>query len=205
MGYIRKTLRKEHDTPKRSRFRCLLEQGYSQRDAARLLDLTRGTASKWVSDRRTGKGRTGRPPIISDEKVEEIAQWMTSHFDRRALPLQEIARAHGIKASNNTILAAFARRGYHHHIPDCKPFLSEATKRKRWTFSIENWDRGKEYWRKGIYYDETTIQSNLRRRLKILRKRGERRRLDCIQFKFTSGRTSIHCAAAIGYNFKSKL
>jgi hypothetical protein len=134
-----------------------------------------------------------------------MIRWMTGHFDRRAMPLQEIAREHGIKASDNTILAAFARHGYHHHLPDCKPFLSEATKRKRWTFSIENWDRGKEYWRKGIYYDETTIQSNLRRRLKILRKRGERRRLDCIQFKFTSGRTSIHCAAAIGYNFKSKL
>jgi transposase-like protein len=72
MGYIRKTLRKEHDTPKRSRFRCLLEQGYSQRDAARQLDLVRGTVSKWVSDRRIGKGRTGRPPIILDEKVEEM-------------------------------------------------------------------------------------------------------------------------------------
>jgi hypothetical protein len=56
---------------------------------------------------------------------------MTGYFDRRALPLQEIARAHGIKASNNTILATFARRGYHHYIPDYKPFLSEATKRKR--------------------------------------------------------------------------
>jgi hypothetical protein len=45
----------------------------------------------------------------------------------------------------------------------------------------------------------------MRRRLKILRKRGERRRLNCIQFKFTSGRTSLHCAAVIGYNFKSKI
>ncbi len=82
---------------------------------------------------------------------------MTGHFDRRAMPLQEIAREHGIKASNNTILAALARRGYHHHIPDCKPFLSEPAKRKRWTFSIANWDRPKEYWRKGLYYDETII------------------------------------------------
>jgi hypothetical protein len=130
---------------------------------------------------------------------------MTGHFDRRTMPLQEIARLHGIKACDDTILAAFARHGYHHHIPDYKPFLSEATKRKRYTFSIANWDRPKEYWRKGVYYDESTIQSNMRRRLKVLRKRGERRRLDCIQFKFTSGRTSLHCAAAIGYNFKSKI
>ncbi len=209
MGYVRKTLRKEHETPKRSRFRCLVEQGLSQAEAARRTKLNRKTAIKWLnqrpSDRRTGKLRPGRPPIISNAKVEEILQWMTGHFDRRALPLQEIARLHGIKASDKTILAAFARHGYHHHVPDCKPFLSEASKQKRWTFSITHWDRPKEYWRKGLYYDETTIQSNMRRRLKIIRKRGERRRLDCIQFKFISGRTSLHCAAVIGYNFKSKL
>src|SRR4030088_2049642 len=100
------------------------------------------------------------------------------------MPLQDIAREHGIEASDKTILAAFARYGYHHHIPDCKPFLSEEHRRKRCIFLIENWDRTKEYWRRGLYYDETIVQSSLRRRLKILRKRGERRRLDCIQFKF---------------------
>ena len=210
MGYVkRKTARKEHETPRRVRFRCLVEQGYSQSEAAELAKIPRTTAIKWLkqrpSDRRTGKERTGRPPLISDEKVEEIIKWMTGHFDRRALPLQEIARIHGIKASDNTILAAFARHGYHYHVPDCKPFLSQATQLKRYTFSIANWDRPKEYWRKGLYYDETTIQSYMRRRLKILRKRGERRRLDCIQFKFTSGRTSLYCAAVIGYNFKSRL
>ena len=45
----------------------------------------------------------------------------------------------------------------------------------------------------------------MRRHLKILHKRGEQRQLDCIQFTFTSGWTSLHCAAAIGYGFKSKL
>jgi transposase len=206
MGYVkRKTARREHETPKRVRFRSLIEQGHSQRDAVERLGLSRSTVFNWTTDRRTGKTRPSRPPIVSDSKVEEIIKWMTGHFDRRALLLQEIARIHSIKASDKTILAAFARHGYHHHIPDCKPFLSESTKRKRWTFSIANWDRPKEYWWKGLYYDETTIQSNMRRRLKILCKRGERRRLDCIQFKFISGHTSLHCAAVIGYNFKSKI
>jgi transposase len=58
--------RREHGTPKRSRFRGLIEQGYSQRHAAYLLDLSRGTALKWPSDRRIGKTRPGRPPIVSD-------------------------------------------------------------------------------------------------------------------------------------------
>jgi transposase len=201
------TARREHETPRRSRFHAYLEEGHTQKQAAQLAQVPRTTAREWISigDRRTGKERAGRPPIISDEKVEEMIKWITGHIDRRALPLQEIARVHGIKASNNTILAAFTRYGYHYHLPDCKPFLTPATQLKRYTFSIANWDRPKEYWRRGLYYDETTIQSNIRRRLKILRKRGERRRLDCIQFKFTSGRTSLHCAAVIGYNFKSRL
>lgn len=112
MGYVRKTLRKEHETPKRSRFRGLLEQGYSQRDAARRLNLIRGTASKWVSNRHTGKGRTSRPPIILDEKVEllnctrslrssgrGIANWIaqsdiikTGTMDHYSVTLNRIAR-----------------------------------------------------------------------------------------------------------------
>jgi transposase len=162
MGVVkRKTDRREHSTPKRTRFRCLVEEGYSYSEAARRAKVDRTTAIRWLhqrpSDRRTGKTRPGRPPIISNAKVEEMVKWMTGHFDRRALPLQKLVRIHGIKASDNTILAAFARQGYHHHIPDCKPFLSQATKLKRYTFSIANWDRPKEYWRKGLYYDETTI------------------------------------------------
>ena len=38
-----------------------------------------------------------------------MIQWMTGHFDRRAMSLQEIADVHGIKATDKTILAAFAR------------------------------------------------------------------------------------------------
>jgi transposase len=48
MGYVRKTLRKEHDTPKRSRFRCLVEQGLSQAEAARRVNVKRKTAIKWL-------------------------------------------------------------------------------------------------------------------------------------------------------------
>jgi len=44
MGYVRKTLRKEHDTPKRSRFRCLIKQGLSQAEATRQVGVNRKTA-----------------------------------------------------------------------------------------------------------------------------------------------------------------
>jgi len=50
-----------------------------------------------------------------------------------------------------------------------------------------------DYWRRGIYTDETITRTNLRRRVKVLRRRGERRRLDYIQFTFNSSRDSIMC------------
>ena len=125
MARVPKTTREEHQTPKRVRFRCIVEQGETQAEAAGILNVPRGTATKWIkrrnSDRRTGK-RTGRPPNISDEKAEEMIKWMIGYYERRVLPLQDIAKTHGIKACDNTITAAFSRYGYHYHTPDCKPF-----------------------------------------------------------------------------------
>ena len=55
---------------------------------------------------------------------------MIGYFNRRVMPLQKITREHGIKAYDNTILAAFTRRGYYYYLPNYKPFLSETTKRE---------------------------------------------------------------------------
>ena len=71
-----KTTRKEHDTPRRVRYRYLvLEQGQNQTEAAQILQLKRTTAREWLQNqdsdrrtRRTGK-RLGRRPIILDEKI----------------------------------------------------------------------------------------------------------------------------------------
>ena len=132
--------------------------------------------------------------------------WITGHYNRRILPLQTIAKeACSITATYYTLVRAWARAGYHHYLPDSKPYLTLLQRRQRLVFALKNWDRRPTYWRKGIYTDETIARTNLRRRVKVLRKRGERRRLDCIQFTFNSGRDSIMCWAAIGYNFKSEL
>jgi transposase len=82
---------------------------------------------------------------MPDEKVKEIIEWITGHFERRAMPLQQIAKTFDIKASNKALLHAFTRFGYHHHIPNYKPYLTRKHQLKRWAFTIANWDRTKEY------------------------------------------------------------
>lgn len=210
-------VRPEYKTPKKSRFFHLLEQGKNIPAAARELEIDPSTAWRWTrrfyadEPERTTRKRLavkplGRPRIVTDEHIKQMIQWITGHYDRRILPLETIAKeACGITAKYLTLLRAWQRWGYHHHTPDTKPFLSTAQKLARYTFAIENYDRPVTYWRKGIYTDETITRTNLKRRVKVLRTRGERRRLDYIQFTFNSGRDSIMCWAAIGYNFKSQL
>jgi transposase len=210
-------VRPEYKTPKKSHFFHLLEHSQTPSAAAKELKIDRTTAWRWTrrhdptepertTRRRLATKKLGRPYTVTDEYINQMIQWITGHYDRRILSLETIAQeACGIKAKYPILLRAWHRWGYHHHTPDSKPFLSAAQKLVCFTFVVKHWDRPVEYWRKGIYTDETVARTNLRRRVKVLRKRGERRYLDCIQFTFNSGCDSIMCWAAIGYNFKSNL
>jgi transposase len=126
------------DTPTRVRFKTLLQEGYSQRDAARKLGVNRDTGRYWLKrpDRLTKP--PGAQPKISDEKIQEIIQWFTGYYDRRVFTLKEIRQHFDLDCCDNTLLAAFKRHRYHYHLPDYKPFISKKNQLKRWTFLIEN-------------------------------------------------------------------
>ena len=191
-------VRHEWNTPKKARYKALIENGMSGNAAAKTLGIPQSTAWRWKhqTERRTRPLSTklGRQPIVTDDHVNKMILWITGHYNRRILPLQTIAReACSLTASHSALSRAWARWGYHYHTPDSKPFLLKEQKLKRFIFALKNWDRPLSYWRKGIYTDESTTRTNTRRRVKVLRKRGERRRLDCVQFTFHSGRSSIMC------------
>jgi len=68
---------------------------------------------------------------MSDEKIKEIIDWFTGHFDRRSYSLPEIRKQFNLDCCDNTLLAAFACHGYYYHVPDCKHFISKKNKLKR--------------------------------------------------------------------------
>ena len=175
------------ETSTRVRFKTLLEEGYSIRQAAKKLGVPRSLARYWLNrpDRQTKP--PGAAPIIPDDKVKEIINWFTGYYNRRVYLIKEIREQFDLKCCDDTLLKVFTRHGYHYHTPDCKPFISKKNQLKRWSFSIANWDRKVDYWRKGFYTNETITRTDILRRRRLLRKRGERRRLDCIQFTFHSG------------------
>jgi transposase len=193
------------DTPRRVRYKTLIDTGYSQRHAAELVNVPESTARYWLKRPDRVQKPCGTQPKIPDQKIQEIIDWFIGHYDRRVSSLKEIREQFKLDCCDNTLLSAFARHGYHYHVPDCKPFISKQNKLKRWTFSIANWDRQVDYWRKGYYTDETITRTDILRRRRLLRKRGERRSLDCIQFTFHSGHKSVMAWAVIGYNYKSPL
>jgi transposase len=119
------------DTPTRVRYKTLIEEGYSQRDAARKVGASESSGRYWFKRPDRLAKPPGTRPKISDEQLREIIQWFTGYYDRRSSTLEEIRKQFNLDCCNNTLLAAFARNGYHYHLPDCKPFLSKKNKLKR--------------------------------------------------------------------------
>jgi transposase len=79
-------------TPTRVRFKTLLNEGYSQRDVARKLKIPRSSAQYWLERPDWQAKPPEAPRKISDEKVKEIIDWFTSHFDRRSYTLLEMRK-----------------------------------------------------------------------------------------------------------------
>jgi transposase len=133
------------DTLCRVRFKTLIENGYAQSHAAEKLQLPRSTARYWLQR----PDRVHKPPAalpkIPDRKIRERINWFTGCYNRRISCLKAIREQFNLDCCNNTLLAAFTRKGYYYYTPACKPFLSKANKLKRFAFSIANWDRGVDY------------------------------------------------------------
>ncbi|RFU24118.1 hypothetical protein B7463_g12221, partial [Scytalidium lignicola] len=161
------------DTPTRVRYKTKIEDGYSKRGAAMDLDVPRTTARGWLKKGDRVHKSTGRPLKLPDLTVSAIIQWFTGHYEHHIMSPKQIKKEFNLNVFRNTLLKALARFGYHYYIPDYKPRTSAKNRLLRWIFSIVNWDRPLWYWKNGIYTDETIIRTDMLRRQRLLRARGE--------------------------------
>ncbi|KAL5312854.1 hypothetical protein ACEPPN_019280 [Leptodophora sp. 'Broadleaf-Isolate-01'] len=79
-----------HETPTRVRFKTLLDEGYSQRAAARKLGIPRSSAQYFLDKPDRQVKPPGAPSIILEAKIQEIIKWFTGRYDRRIFTLKEI-------------------------------------------------------------------------------------------------------------------
>ena len=119
------------DTPTRVRYKTLLQTGYSGRHAAELLGIPESTGRTFLKKPDRVRKPPGAPPKIPEQKIREIIEWFTGHYDRRISSLKKIREQFNLNCCDNTLLAAFVRLGYHYHSPDCKPFISKQNRLKR--------------------------------------------------------------------------
>jgi hypothetical protein len=94
MVAIHKTNRREYNTPKKARFRALVEDvGWLGRKAATKVKVNQSTASRWLkqaSEHRTGKFRPSRPRILTEAQLDCIEKWCEGHYEHRIMSFQDI-------------------------------------------------------------------------------------------------------------------
>src|SRR5258708_709769 len=92
MGRVPKTSRMEYTTPKKARFRALVESaGWSQTRAAHEVGISQPTGSRWLKETQERcTGRPGRPRKLDDSTFKKISDWFTGYYKHRVQSLQDI-------------------------------------------------------------------------------------------------------------------
>jgi transposase len=144
MVAVRKTDRREHDTPKKARFRALVEDaGWSGLKAATKVKANQSTASRWLkqaSERRTGKFQPGRPKILTKAQLDRIEKWFDGYYEHRIMSLYDIIQDSRVRVrcSPSTLLRALQKRRFHTHAPELEEWLSPKNKEQRPEFALKH-------------------------------------------------------------------
>jgi hypothetical protein len=146
------------------------------------------------------------------DKIEDVIQ--EGGFDTRVCGWMEIVmevlpEKQGLHIQ--TIRAAMRQRGYYKCIACQKPFLTSRSlaQRREYLQIRRYWTL--QQWRTVRFSDEVHFGQGPKRKLKVIRKRGERYHSNCIQKNMDNRKIKhkndkrYHCWGAIGYNFKSDL
>ncbi|KAI1004521.1 hypothetical protein K3495_g3694 [Podosphaera aphanis] len=105
------------------------------------------------------KNSTGRPLVLSSEKIDEIEAFVISSLEHRQLTYFELAYAHfsHFGASEKVIQQATSRSEYPRCIAASKPPLSAENKKERLELATEHLQWNKEDWMRVLWTDETWV------------------------------------------------
>lgn len=162
----------------------------------------------------TNKSETrGQPRKLSKKQIDRMDEILqTWGLEGRSLTWNQLgAAAETSSVSWRTIQRAMHERNYRKCLARTKTYVPKdlMIARKDWawnkrnTYSLNDWKRVR-------FSDEVHFGRGPQRRLRIIRKPGERTCQDCIQEQHEpeekdKKQKRYHCWAAVGWNFKSKL
>lgn len=171
--------------------------------------LSKSTICKILSydaPERARPTRTGRPKLLSDARVDEIIEYLSSSWENRILNFGELQAQLGLKCSPFTLETRLKQRGYYRCTACQKPYLTMAQVIARFLWAIAHIFWHIE-WLKVLWSDEVTFLVGGRTvKQKVTQKKGERNHPTCIQHQLHRGHTTpVNAWGAIGYGYKSPL
>jgi hypothetical protein len=126
-------------------------------------------------------GRSGRPIILSDSRVDEIIEYLSESWDHRILKYSEIVEELKLPCSAAGLELRLKQRGSHRCVACQKPYLTlaQVTARLLWAITYIFWTHE---WLKVLWSDEVTFLVGGRAaKARVTRKRGERTHPTCVQ------------------------
>jgi transposase len=196
------------DTPSRAKIRVLAQTGLSQRKISQLCNVPQSTVNRIIkgkSSRRSRKGKTYKPVLITKREIQRIIQYISRSWEGRRATYAQIKSTCHITASTSTIQRALKRAGYRRCIACPRPFISALAAKKRLAFARKYRWWGTEQWKVVIWSDEATFETGKRGRVWVTRRTDEKACPTCIKSIYWSGRSSVMIWGALGWDWKSPL
>lgn len=200
--------RTEWSTPQKARVKSLFYDSHlSKRAISRLIPMPLTSVHNILrsnTSRRSGKTRSGRPPVLIPEQVDQVIEFLGHNFKHRILPWKNLASAYGLECSADKLKRELANRGYHKCVACSKPFISESARQQRLEF-ITEYAHDTWQWEDVLWSDECTFYTGKQRKAMVIRLPGERYCSYTYQNRYCSGRASFSIWAMVRWNYKSPL
>jgi hypothetical protein len=180
--------------------------------------IPRATGFRWLAENEprrlhnhpdSGSDPRGRKRKLSREDLQAMEDLLCSGFTWRVLNWQQLATAAGIppQISNRTIRQYMQDLDYHSCIACDKSWISPHMKEQRINFSREmlHLRPNPDNWKNVQFSDEVHFGLGPQRKLRIIRRPGERYCADCIQERGQPDEKNlyrIHAWGIIGWNYK---
>jgi hypothetical protein len=164
-----------------------------QKEINKYCQVPNRTAYRWLQSNQDvrrhhnspySQENRGRKHRFTDEDFQKVEDWLIEGgFEHRICPWVEIVNEvlPEKQAYNATIRAAFGQRGYHKCVTCQKPYLTPQSLRQRQEYLSLRYSWSLNEWRRVRFSDECHFGLGPQRKLKIIRRRGERYYPDCIQ------------------------
>lgn len=153
-----KSTSKYTDITQREKILQLHDEGYTQKEIARLLFISPATVNLWINRRgdlttKTKTGRRRKTTVDQDDAIYSLS--VKDPF----LPATDINRKLELNISHQTVRNRMVEKGLKNCKPSTKPFLSQVHKTKRLEFAHTYIHWTPEKWENVFVADEKVFQS----------------------------------------------